>query len=334
MTAGIAVVHIATNTVTTTIPAVALDGGPVATYPLMVADETNNLLYAVRQFSSIVDVFDTTTNAYTTTFHVGALDTACAGFGIQSHAIDGVRSRYYALCQGVTANQFEVSVIGTSGGTYTLAAGIPLTDVPAFSASLALDTTNQLLFVASKPNSGSPILVDQINTATNQEVTANQQNLGAGTVVGVAGAAGSAVLVAATNADAGADASAGAFFSLEPDVTYMMSPPVAVMPCPNDPAHYVVLSQSPQSPTMLTLSSMEVSLTEGVAPTVLSQDTISSDNPLGGPLDVGSVYCSEVEVGALFTREVDCTLIGHEYSPDESSSMPFTMELDVAGLCP
>jgi hypothetical protein len=225
---GIDVIDDSTVTVTTTIAPVTVDGGTVKCYSVMAVDETNNVIYGARQFSNIVDVFNGATNAYLATIDVGGLDTQCGFFGIHSMAVDGTRSLFYSECASA-ANPagVEVSVISTSG-SYSLVKGMSLTDLPSTlgAGSLALDTTNQLLFVTAGGGlaSSTPIpsiVVDPINTATNQEMDAGQQNLGAGYLVGTVGVPGSAVAVIQDNsADAGplvdGGYNSGAFASLEP----------------------------------------------------------------------------------------------------------------------
>ena len=96
--AGIAVIDDATGALTHDCAA-HVDGGPVPPYfdqPLMAVDSTSNVVYGVRQFGHVIDVFDGATNAYTGSIDVDALDTA-AGPQLNWLAVDGTRSMLYAL---------------------------------------------------------------------------------------------------------------------------------------------------------------------------------------------------------------------------------------------
>lgn len=205
---SIVVINASTNTVTTTIPPVAFDGGSLG-YLLLAADETNDLLYAVdpsiNSFENssppppVISVFNGATNAYVTSFNVEALDPQCAE--IDGIAVDGARLRLYLACT-TAAFGAEASVISTAGGTYSFVTSIALPDLGSNgSQALALDTTSQLLYVAAQV-SVSAFPVDQIDTATNAENTAAQQNLGGGNMIAMAGTAASAMFVMA-NPDAG-----------------------------------------------------------------------------------------------------------------------------------
>ncbi len=314
---GIAVIDDGTLTVTATIPPVMTDAGPVGPFAVgnvqMAVDETANLLYAVR--GSIIDVFDLSTNAYKTTFDVATLDTGCTG-SVEWIAIDGPRSLLYTSCDPPLLT-VEVSVISTAGGNYSLVAGIPLHDLASNQAALALDTTNQRLFVSSPlPSPTSPqmgtILVDEIDTATNTQVVGMQQNLGTGAPVGTMGAAGSAVLLDVTNPDAGPDAAGGTFFSLEPSSAPTNGPGFVFVPCPGVPTKYVVLVASPFDPSSIAVYTYTVAA-EPNPPTSTFFGTVPTWNTLGGPIEPTNAAC---------TRRV-CAIEGYEYGATMSQSMPF-----------
>ncbi len=190
--AGIAVINAGTGALTTTIPAIATDAGPAPPYffsQMLAVDETNDLLYAVRQASTVVDVYDGASNAYKATFDVATVDPQCqTGLGgVSWLAIDPAASLLYAACPGPFsgARSNEVSVIGTASG-YSLSHAINLTDLGGTGvAALALDTTNHLLFVSnSSPNynqfTPKPLLVDVVDTTTFTEKAGAQQSLGTG----------------------------------------------------------------------------------------------------------------------------------------------------------
>jgi hypothetical protein len=215
---GIAVIDTNTNTVTTTIPPVTVDGGAVQPYTGLVVDPTANVVYGARLFSTTIDTFAGATNAYVTTFNVSTLDPGCHVPGVFGFdfAVDSTRSLLYFACPAATASDAHVSVVSTTP-TYTLAGSITLSDLniaaPA-SPALALDSTNQLLFVSNggSPFAVNPLLVDRIDTSTLTENVAAQQNLGAATTLGMVGAPGYAALLAVGN---GPDAGSGTVYSLE-----------------------------------------------------------------------------------------------------------------------
>jgi hypothetical protein len=254
---GFAVIDDATLTVKATIAPATVDGGAVAPYyyygRTLAVDATNGLLYAARPFfATVVDVYSLSTNAYASSFDVAALDTKCAGgLGVNAIAVDGARSRLYASCN-VPPSTVEIAVIAT-GATPSLVTGITLSDLQSSQGGLALDTTNQLLFVSNQGQQ-TPILVDEINTATNAVVSGAQQNLGPGKPVGTLGNTGTAVLVADVPTDAGPDAGYGAstFFSLEPQLlrlppTFVADSPPTFCPPPFGNA-YVEIGHDPVQP--------------------------------------------------------------------------------------
>jgi hypothetical protein len=306
---GIAVIDDVTGAVTTTIAPAMTDAGPVAAYfydQTFVVDPVNNLLYAVEQFSTIVDVFDLAANTFKATFDVKSLDPNCQGFGVNWLAVDGAHSRVYASCSGplTAGNVVNLTTISTGGG-YALVASLALNDLQSTQGVLALDTTNQLLFVSnSNPNAGEPppaVLVDTINTATNQEVAGMQQNLGPGNAIGAIGIPGYAVL--ATNAfpDAGM---ASTFFSLEPGSVPLPAGFVGDYPAslPVNGA-FMVWGHEAADPSKVHLELVTVDPTEAMAP------KLAADTPATTPLTTGD----SVDPTGLVCGTKHCFMNGYEY---------------------
>ena len=138
---------------------------PYFDQPLMAVDSTSNVVDGVRQFGHVIDVFDGATNAYTGSIDVDALDTA-AGPQLNWLAVDG--SSLCCTCRpGRTRTGGDSYHRHRGRDRYPLASSIALSDLQSTVGALALDTTNQLLFVAnSSPSSilhdtpALPLLVD------------------------------------------------------------------------------------------------------------------------------------------------------------------------------
>ncbi len=222
---GIAVFSTATNALVTTIPPVQSDGGSAAPYVgsrLLAVDPAANLLYAVRQSSSIVDIFDGATNQYLQSFDAtsSTFDDICpAGAILQWLAIDPSRSLVYVSCPiGTTALEVDVVVFQNAASVITYQREIVMNDLQSSTGALALDPVNQLLYVANivpgaVPSPAPPLLVDVASTVNGAEIS--QQNLGPAIPVGMLGGSGFATLLAMTTSDAGLATGPATFYSLE-----------------------------------------------------------------------------------------------------------------------
>jgi hypothetical protein len=189
---GIAVFSTATNTLGAIIPPPTVDGGPVPPYSLAAVDSTHDALYALRQFSETIDVFDGATNSYTSSIDVASLDSNCptAVDVLLSIAVDPERSRLYTSCttsQGVEVSAFDVS------GPASLAGSVLLSDLGG-RAELGLDATNQTLFVASIGLGEPSLLVDVVDTGTLKVIPNRQLDLGPTNLVGILGGNPTAVI--------------------------------------------------------------------------------------------------------------------------------------------
>jgi hypothetical protein len=287
--AGIAVIDTTTNAVTGTMAPPTDDGGVISPYlfdHLMAVDETHNLVYAARQ-SNIVDVYDGATKAYKTSFDVAALDTNCWSLdGVHWLAIDGSRGRLYAHCGLSSGSNIEIAVIQTSG-TPSLAAAMTLTDLQSFTAELALDTTNQRLFASALSLGVTAIHVDEVDTATNQEVAGSQQNvgagvLGAGTIVATLGGPGYAALVTNQPVPDGGIMDGGTksiFFSLEPAKVAFQKEAFSLTASAMFPGRYNVIFDFELG--SFPVAVVQVSATEGTAPVVTKTGACNASVPPG-----------------------------------------------------
>jgi hypothetical protein len=302
--AGIAVFDTTTNALTATIPAVTVDGGPVPPYAfdfLTAVDATHNVFYATRQGTAILDVFNGATNVYASTIDVAALDSRCSStLGLRSIALDPARQLLYTACPASGLN-VEVSVVNVAG-TASLAGSVLLGDLQSAVGGLALDATNQKLYVVNGVPafaSAQPpqVLVDVIDTTNNTEVPGGQIVIGPANVVGSLG--GYPTVVTTPIADAGgpdADAGGPTFVALEgagAGFLYNFTPVNYEQAGPTDPAGYfwAIGTDSNASGTFLTGVQ---SATDGGVPLVLSESPFTL--PAGATLQAvqsfvaGNVY--------------------------------------------
>jgi hypothetical protein len=178
-------------------------------------DTTANLIFGARLFSTVIDVFDGATNTLKATFDEKTLDANCDT--VSSIAVAPAMSRLYVSCAGASPTQMFVDVVNST--TDAFVTSVPIADLQASNGALALDTTNQLLFVSNGGGAARPVLVDVINTATTTLGDAgSQQNLGPGYALDPKGGQGYASLVTRTVPDGGPDAGPdiSSFCSLEP----------------------------------------------------------------------------------------------------------------------
>ena len=218
---GIAVIDTASDQYLTTMTLPPSAGaypfsGPNGVSGAMVVDEVANKIYAVPLFSPTVYVFDGATQAYLTSFDVGASEFGGTCGSVSSLAIDGAGGRLYAACNGIST-QIGVVAIDTATGTTV---GATLVNDFIGTGMLALDSLNHLLFFSTFPQymgSGAPVVVDTISTTQPGADAGAEQVLGTGTFssVGSSGVPGAAAVVTVDRSvtDGGV---AGYVWSLEP----------------------------------------------------------------------------------------------------------------------
>jgi hypothetical protein len=192
---GIAVVDTTNDTLTTTIPNPAVDAGGNPTQLFWLAvDPVANVLYAANLYSSVVWVFSGSTHALTTSFDVSP----GSGAGIGSLAVDPSAHTLYAELFTQPGAAPSVAAIDTTSNA--VSSTLVLSDIGASSAAkgtLALDTTNHLLFVCGMNTATFEAAADAIDTTTKAEVGAPQVLTGIDNsyVLGCSGNPGSAVMM-------------------------------------------------------------------------------------------------------------------------------------------